>query len=54
MKSTLAAKPWNSEVTRWGKLMVFGQLSAGESVGDWTHVVILTIPDVPKVQAPFE
>jgi hypothetical protein len=33
--------------------MVLGQLSVAEPVGDWTAVVILTVPDVPKVQAPF-
>jgi hypothetical protein len=32
-----------------GKLMVLGQLPVGEPVDDWTAVVILTIPDVPKV-----
>lgn len=28
--------------------MVLGQLPVGEPVGDWTAVVILTIPDVPQ------
>jgi hypothetical protein len=38
----------NSEVTG-GRLMVLGQLSVGEPVGNWTAVIISTIPDVLKV-----